>query len=406
MGIAKVVDGNDNRQRWAVAAARLAKAARVRWVRIFTWCSICIVVAFLIAVFGVLWVWQIDAIPDPIYDAFREALKTYNELETTRNPNGDMATRLATRLELIVGMLFAVELILASAATVLATFITAVLWIIAGCIAAIAAAFSPRTIVLGTGYRLGGEGRRMKVIVTGMIGTFPLGGVAWDYCQYTVGLERLGLEVYYLEDSGVDTYEFVPTTQTFELNPDYGASSIRESLTAFSDTLANRWHFRSSGGRTYGMSCEEIADVANDADVLISVSGATLLRDADQRCRRKVFIDTDPGWNHFRTFPQWDRKPPAERPLGFRSHDHFFTFAERIRESDCPLPGFGLKWHATRPPVLPDKWGAAGSGRVLHDDHVVEHLSQTGRRRRETLRGEGDGVRQDRAPGRPGEAAP
>jgi hypothetical protein len=82
----------------------------------------------------------------------------------------------------------------------------------------------------------------MKVIVTEMIGTFPLGGVAWDYCQYAVGLERLGLEVYYLEDSGVDTYEFVPTTQTFELNPDYGASFIRESLTEFSDTLANRWH--------------------------------------------------------------------------------------------------------------------------------------------------------------------
>lgn len=216
--------------------------------------------------------------------------------------------------------------------------------------------------MLGSGYRLGREGRRMKVIVTGMIGTFPLGGVAWDYCQYAAGLERLGLEVYYLEDSGVDTYVFVPTTQTFELNPDYGASFIRESLTAFSDTLANRWHFRSSGGRTYGMSCEEIADVAHDADVLINVSGATLLRDAYRRCRRKVFIDTDPGWNHFRTFPQWDRKPPAERPLGFRSHDHFFTFAERIHESDCPLPGFGLKWHATRHPVLPDKWAPLGAG--------------------------------------------
>jgi hypothetical protein len=102
------------------------------------------------------------------------------------------------------------------------------------------------------------------------------------------------------------------------------------------------------------MSCEEITDVANDADVLINVSGATLLRDPYRRCRRKVFIDTDPGWNHFRTFPQWDRKPPGERPLGFRSHDHFFTFAERIHESDCPLPGFGLKWHATRHPVLRD----------------------------------------------------
>jgi Sulfotransferase family len=27
-----------------------------------------------------------------------------------------------------------------------------------------------------------------------MIGTFPLGGVAWDYCQYAVGFEQLGFE--------------------------------------------------------------------------------------------------------------------------------------------------------------------------------------------------------------------
>jgi hypothetical protein len=110
------------------------------------------------------------------------------------------------------------------------------------------------------------------------------------------------------------------------------------------------------------MTAEEFADIAADADVLINVSGASLLRDAYRRCRRKVFIDTDPGWNHFRTFPQWDGKPAAERPLGFRSHDHFFTFAERIHEPDCPLPDFGLQWHTTRHPVLPDQWAPLGVG--------------------------------------------
>jgi len=202
----------------------------------------------------------------------------------------------------------------------------------------------------------------VKAIVTGMIGTFPLGGVAWDYCQYAVGLERLGLEVYYLEDSGDTTYAFVPSTQTFEVDPDYGAAFLQESLAAFSETLANRWHFRSFDDRTYGMSAEEFADIAADADMLINVSGATVLRDTYRRCRRKVLIDTDPGWKHFRTFPQWDRKSVTERPLGFRSHDYFFTFAERVHEPDCPLPDFGLRWHTTRHPVLPDKWAPRGAG--------------------------------------------
>jgi hypothetical protein len=202
----------------------------------------------------------------------------------------------------------------------------------------------------------------MKAIVTGMIGTFPLGGVAWDYCQYAVGLERLGFEVYYLEDSGDETYVFVPSTQTFEVDPDYGAAFLRESLAGFSETLATRWHFRSSEDRTYGMSAEDFADVVAEADVLLNVSGATLLREPYRRCRRKVFIDTDPGWNHFRTFPRWDRKPIPEQLLGFRSHDHFFTLAERIHERDCALPDFGLEWHTTRHPVVPDLWAPLGAG--------------------------------------------
>jgi len=49
----------------------------------------------------------------------------------------------------------------------------------------------------------------MRAIVTGMIATYPVEGVAWDYGQYVLGLEQLGLEVYYLEDTGWQTYESV-----------------------------------------------------------------------------------------------------------------------------------------------------------------------------------------------------
>src|SRR5438477_11200608 len=43
----------------------------------------------------------------------------------------------------------------------------------------------------------------MRIIVTGLIAQHPtLGGVAWDYLQYLVGLSHLGHDVYYFEDSG------------------------------------------------------------------------------------------------------------------------------------------------------------------------------------------------------------
>jgi hypothetical protein len=35
-------------------------------------------------------------------------------------------------------------------------------------------------------------GARRKIVVTGMIATYPVGGVFWDDGQYAPGFERLG----------------------------------------------------------------------------------------------------------------------------------------------------------------------------------------------------------------------
>src|SRR4030095_9864238 len=39
---------------------------------------------------------------------------------------------------------------------------------------------------------------RLRIIVTGLIAQYPLGGVTWDYFQYVLGLAQLGHEVYYV----------------------------------------------------------------------------------------------------------------------------------------------------------------------------------------------------------------
>ena len=48
---------------------------------------------------------------------------------------------------------------------------------------------------------------RPIAVVTGMIATYPVGGVTWDYGQYALALERLGYDVWYLEDTGSPTYD-------------------------------------------------------------------------------------------------------------------------------------------------------------------------------------------------------
>jgi hypothetical protein len=194
----------------------------------------------------------------------------------------------------------------------------------------------------------------MKAVVTGMIATYPVGGVAWDYGQYALGLERLGFEVYYLEDTGLDAYD--PGKREYGGDGAYGAEFLRRSLAALSGRLAARWHLRAADGTTHGISRAELTDVLAEAKLLLNVSGSALVRDEYLACRNKILVDTDPGWNQFRNYPRWDAQPSWLGTHGWRAHDHFFTYAERIGARDCALPMLGLSWQPTRPPVVPELW--------------------------------------------------
>jgi hypothetical protein len=200
----------------------------------------------------------------------------------------------------------------------------------------------------------------MKAIVTGMIASYPVGGVVWDYGQYALGLEQLGFEVYYLEDTGWQTYD--PRKGEYGENCSYAVDFLTRSLGTLSPTLAQRWRFRNLDGKIYGLDDKTFSDVLRNADLFLNVSGGTLLRDEYMICPRKVLIDSDPGWNHFRNFPRWDANPNWQGSHGYRAHDFFFTYAERIGQPDCVLPDFGLKWQPTRPPVVLDCWAAAPPG--------------------------------------------
>ena len=194
----------------------------------------------------------------------------------------------------------------------------------------------------------------MKIVVAGMIATFPVGGVAWDYGQYALGLERLGHEVYYVEDVGFPSYDV--RTRTYSDDGASGAEFLGLALAEHSPTLARRWHYRAADGRTYGLDPDAFAGAIADADLFLNVSGGCLLREPYRSCRRKVLIDTDPGWNHFVQYPRMEAAAARGEGRGFRDYDHFLTYATRIGKPGCALPDFGLPWLVTRPPVVAGLW--------------------------------------------------
>src|ERR1043166_4709356 len=99
----------------------------------------------------------------------------------------------------------------------------------------------------------------MRVVVTGLVATYPVGGVAWDYLQYVQGFRALGCEVTYLEDTGQWLYD--PAAQTFTEDVRANARYLNDALASLDPALARCWSLRAPAGTYHGQirraSCRE-----------------------------------------------------------------------------------------------------------------------------------------------------
>lgn len=210
----------------------------------------------------------------------------------------------------------------------------------------------------------------MRIIVSGLIATYPFGGVAWDYAQYAAGFKRLGHEVLYLEDTGHWLYDPAAGTYTDDArrNADYLASVMERF------GLADHWSLRDPKNQHWGRSELDVADWCASADVLLNISGSLWLRDAYAKARCKVYLDTDPGYTQakIQRVLRGQLEPNEKDYLeGMRLHDRHLTFAENIGQPDCLIPTDLFHWHPTRQPILLDEW------EFHHSSLVTRHSSWT-----------------------------
>jgi hypothetical protein len=196
---------------------------------------------------------------------------------------------------------------------------------------------------------------KLRIIVCGMVGLHPLGGVAWDYFHYVLGLAELGHEVVYHED----TWCWVnhPVLGYPVDDPAYSVEFIRGFFEKHAPHLKHRWHYQHLHEQHFGMTAEAFDDFARSADVFLNVSGASFFPDALNPRAKKVFMDTDPGYNQivYATKPAWSEH--VDRWVEqVRSHDVHLTYAENIHNPDCLLPPVDLDWRVTRPIALIEPW--------------------------------------------------
>src|SRR5213080_2025557 len=197
----------------------------------------------------------------------------------------------------------------------------------------------------------------MRVVVTGLVATYPVGGVAWDYLQYVQGFRALGCEVTYLEDTGQWLYD--PAAQTFTDDVRANARYLNDALASLDPALARCWSLRAPDGTYHGLDEAAVARACAAADLFLNLSGSCWLRDAYRAARVKAYVDTDPGYSQARIAAV--EAGVADDSVRFsvnlvRQHDVFFTLGEGIGRAGCPIPTGGLTWHPTRQPIVLASW--------------------------------------------------
>ena len=198
--------------------------------------------------------------------------------------------------------------------------------------------------------------RSPKVVLLGMMTKMPVAGVVWQTIHYLSGFERLGYEAYYVE-----AHARTPSMLTEE-DGDDGSIAAAEFIRVVMDRfgLGDRWAYSAlhADGAIYGMSEQRLAELYQDAALIINLHGGTLPRPEHAATDRLIYLETDPGTL------QVELEHGVQSSIDFlEPHSAFFTFAENLGQPDCGLPvSDRFPFVGTRQPVVLDMWDGYGPG--------------------------------------------
>jgi hypothetical protein len=188
----------------------------------------------------------------------------------------------------------------------------------------------------------------LRIIVTGLIGQYPLGGVAWDYLQFVLGMKRLGHDVYYLEDTG--QWPFNPLRGRVAKDCHFNVEYLAGVMSRFG--LRDRWAYRVPGPPHWaGLDDQRRQEVIATADLVLNVSGSLGQPEDYRQARRMAYLDSDPGFTQVKL---------AKGQVHFQRivdlHDVHFSFGECLSEH---VPATGHNWRPTRQPIVLSEWHAS-----------------------------------------------
>jgi hypothetical protein len=194
------------------------------------------------------------------------------------------------------------------------------------------------------------------LILAGIIGRFPVGGVTWCFLHYIAGFQRLGYSVFYLEDTGECGYD--PVANRISDDPSYAVNYIHRQLKMVG--LENSWAYIDHHNRYHGKSPQQVREVCRETELLVNVSGGCWFARPEYDSLTKIFIDTDPGFHQLNIA---EGRLLNKNWTGYGSHKEFFsaydklfTFALNIGSPTCRLAETPFHWHPTIQPLALEFW--------------------------------------------------
>ena len=190
---------------------------------------------------------------------------------------------------------------------------------------------------------------KLLILVMGIAGQSPFAGVAWQVLHFLEGFRRLGHDVYYLEDTGEWPYDPEKNSPTNDM------TYTVQYLSRLMDwcRLSGHWAFcaPTDDRRIYGLSAGQVADLYQQADMLINLTGSTVLRDQHGQVPVRVYLETDP------VLPQIEAAQGRQYTLdALKAHTHHFTYGENIGKPECSIPTGPIRYQVTRQPIVLDWW--------------------------------------------------
>lgn len=194
---------------------------------------------------------------------------------------------------------------------------------------------------------------RKRLLVLGFMGGCPIAGVIWQHLHYIAGLQRLGHEVYYVED--IARYPYDPAAFTITEDFSYAARTLETLAGEFG--FAGRWCYCArylDTPKTAGLPPETLRELYRTCDAALNICGSHDLHTDLLTIPRLIYVESDPGVEQIKM----DQGDGGTADY-LRRHGVLFTFGEAIGTPEFPVPLHGLAWHPTRQPVVTDFWADA-----------------------------------------------